>query len=81
MRNKKNKSAQKNNFLKKDILALGGLFAAILFAFSGLQNTFYQQDEWLAVGGVFEQGIKYHFFGFNMLQVILGDGRTMTRIF
>lgn len=81
MRNKKNKSAQKNNFLKKDILALGGLFAAILFAFSGLQNTFYQQDEWLAVGGVFEQGIKYPFFGFNMLQVIFGDGRPMTRIF
>ena len=81
MKNKHNSPNYIKSFLKDNGVSIIVIFFGLLYAFNGLWYTFYQQDEWLAVGSVYEQGIKYPFYGFNFLQVIFGDGRPLTRIF
>lgn len=53
----------------------------ILFAFWGLDKTFYQQDEWLGLGQIWEQGLKHIYYGFSPMQLLFADGRPLTRLF
>lgn len=56
------------------------LFFSILFTFWELPQTFYQQDEWLGLGQIIEQGWSHITYGLTPLQVIFGDGRPLTRV-
>lgn len=55
------------------------LVLAISFAYSGLFRTFYQQDEWMAQGHYFTEGIKAFFSFYTPLGFIGGGGRLLSQ--
>lgn len=59
---------------------LGILVILILATFWQLPKTFYQQDEWLGLGQILEQGWSHITFGLSPLQILFGDGRPLTRV-
>lgn len=56
------------------------LFVVIFGLFWQLARTFYQQDEWLALGNIFTYGRDYLFLSSpNLLHILLGEGRLASR--
>lgn len=47
----------------------------VLWGFSGLINTFYQQDEWYGLGDILINGPGAILLNTNLIQIILGQGR------
>lgn len=55
------------------------LLFVIIITFFNLKDTFYQQDEWLALGEVFSQKIYYLINDFTFTQLIFGQARPIAR--
>ena len=59
--------------------AVGLLLVVVLVAFSGLEKSFYQQDEWMALGNAI--ALKKDYFlsrNENLISVLLGQGRVLS---
>ena len=44
-------------------------------------SIYYQQDEWQGLGHIFVEGITHPIAGMNFLQFIMGEGRSLARLF
>lgn len=68
------------SILKNWLLPVLILSLLILFTFSQLMNSFYEQEEWLGLGNVFINGSNYIFsiFDKGFFRVITGDGRILS---
>jgi len=63
--------------MKKDFLFFF-LFTGVCFLiYSGLFNTFYQQDEWMPLGHVIASGANALFPESSVLEVLFGQGRIL----
>lgn len=65
---------------KTIILVAVGLLLIIAITFWGLQNTHFEQDEWLEQGFILSNGWKHVVYGFSPVQLIFGTGRPLTRL-
>lgn len=64
--------------LKENIIFLGILLSAILFAYWGLPQTFYQQDEWAALGHIIAEGLSTLNLNLSWAQLLTGQGRVLS---
>lgn len=62
------------------LISISVLLATILLTFKQLPQTFYQQDEWLGLGQLMAIGWGNILNGNNIIQLLFGDGRPLTRV-
>lgn len=65
--------------VKENLIPLFTLSLIILLTFWNLPRTFYQQDEWQALGHNLIEGINNLTKYSSPIQIILGEGRPLTR--
>lgn len=63
--------------MKRNLFVIAVILGALLYAYWGVWNIFYQQDEWLSLGIVQANGIPGGIFELSPIEIFAGRGRIL----